>query len=447
MQQQHNTGQQLQKQQQDSEQLILEQYQQQQPAMHESVIRALQTPVHNIQQHGGMKTAQFPQHELLQAPAHRVPDVITDLVTAANHHAQQHEVAAGQQCAGSPVNAAQETRAASHTSRKHAAVINIGGHSDGSTRHSAEAVATGTNTEIGASNSKQDANEMFQDQQQQQFTVLGTIQEEDSSFQQQHAASGEHQVMFHLVYQGCLGCGKTHTCLCGCYQDGQCRTFAKTSFARLIESPAVKALDCSMSITLLAGTQCILGTTEVATAYALSAMATNRHLTACIAAVLWPLLQVPPRCLSPVNLAADVSFDSSSYANSGRNSPTSVYHHTRQQRSSNRPSSATAANPRHSQLQQQLQQEQQGEGQGPNGMSAADSSFYGSLASSDSQQKARPWSAAATQAARKLYGTSSVQLAGPAGSQKQQQQRRCESAHPYYSIDTRLMAKGQGKFK
>jgi hypothetical protein len=68
----------------------------------------------------------------------------------------------------------------------------------------------------------------------------------------------------------------------------------------------------------------------------------------------------------------------------------------------------------------------------------------------------RPWSTAATKAARRLFGRQALQIqlqlqaqAGAQQRQQQQQQQRAKSAQPYYSysIDTRLMSRSNGCFR
>ena len=60
----------------------------------------------------------------------------------------------------------------------------------------------------------------------------------------------------------------------------------------------------------------------------------------------------------------------------------------------------------------------------------------------------RPWSTAATQAARRLFGRQALQMQVQAGAQQRQQQR-AKSAQAYYSysIDTRLMSRSNGCFR
>jgi hypothetical protein len=148
------------------------------------------------------------------------------------------------------------------------------------------------------------------------------------------------------------------------------------------------------------------------------------------------------RCQS-VDIAEDVSFDTASYAGSGRTSPTGLLHMQQQQQQ--RPHSTL---PQQSQNAHKQQQSQRRAASASPCASTTDVAV--GAAARPWSTTARPWSTAATQAARRLFGRQAMQLQLQTHTRAAgQQQQRSKSAQPYYSysIDTRLMSRSNGCFR
>lgn len=176
-----------QQQQEQEQQLQMTAQQQQERRITADVLKVLQTPRYHISADSGVKTALFPQQDLLQPPMQRIPKVMLDLIAAANSQAAADTPLL-------PSDGATIAAAAAGTpaGKRQASIVNIGSSSScGSTNHQHSNVSACAHSSSNSSISDSTLPAGC-------LAVLGTIHEEDSA-EQQHQGTVE-QVGITSIY-------------------------------------------------------------------------------------------------------------------------------------------------------------------------------------------------------------------------------------------------------